>query len=419
MRAGAHDYIMKDNLARLVPAIERELSEAQRRCQQRRLEEQLFHAQKMECVGRLAGGVAHEFNNFLTPVIGYAHLLMNMLPPEDSMRSALGEIEKAATRATDMAHQLLEFSHRRPIEPNPTDLNVLVSDLSKMLRRIVPTNIELIILSNMSFSTVKVDPSQIEQLLMNLTVNACDAMPEGGKLIIETSNLTVDNDNARGFPDLAFGEYAVCKVSDTGIGMRDEIRCQVFEPFFTTKEPGKGTGLGLATCYAIVSQSNGLIRVDSDPGIGTVFEVYLPTIHELADVVTPEQAVDVQTGGDETVLLVEDEPAVRALIGTILRDQGYTVLEASNGEEALRVNAKHANQEIHVLLSDMVMPQMGGLELAEEFADCRPNTRILMMSGYNDEFFRNGYTLNNHAEFLAKPFTPAALTTKIRDLMAE
>ncbi|MGH2542269.1 MAG: ATP-binding protein, partial [Ardenticatenaceae bacterium] len=338
----------------------------------RHAQEQLVHAQKMECVGRLAGGVAHDFNNLLTPIMGYAQLAIMALSSSgnDKMRTNLIEIQKAAERASNLTRQLLAFSRRQINEPKVFGLNTMIVDMDKMLRRLIGEDIELATLPQPDLGMVEIDPGQMEQVLMNLVVNARDAMPTGGKITIETANVTLDAEYARRTPDVTPGEYVALTVSDTGTGMTEEVKAKIFEPFFTTKEDGKGTGLGLATCYGIAKQNGGHIAAYSELGHGTTFKVYLPRIEGEANASAPvRNDAGEMPRGTETVLLVEDEQAVRELGARVLQEQGYAVIEASNGVEALQFVEEHPELQIDLLLTDVVMPQMGGRELSERLRE--------------------------------------------------
>ncbi|BCA54680.1 hypothetical protein W02_18200 [Nitrospira sp. KM1] len=383
----------------------------------RQTEAQLQHSQKMEAVGRLAGGVAHDFNNLLTVIRGYSELLLARLESGDSMRKDVEEVKKAADRATGLTRQLLAFSRRQFIAQKVIDLNALVMNMDGMLRRLMGEDmIELCAELAPQIGGIRADPGQMEQVIMNLAVNARDAMPKGGKLTIETRNVTIGKQPRHEAIGVDPGSYVMLAVRDTGHGMDADTRSHMFEPFFTTKDKGKGTGLGLSTVYGIVKQSNGNIRVESVPGQGTVFRIYFPLIAEDAQVATGPGDIPAPAYGKETILLVEDEPAVRGLVHETLRLHGYTVLEARHGIEALMTVAKH-NGPIHLLLTDVVMPQMSGPEVAEKLQSIRPGTKVLYMSGYPDHpVFEQGGVSKGTA-FLPKPFTPNVLAKKVRDVL--
>ena len=384
---------------------------------QRGLEEQLQQSQKLESIGRLAGGIAHDFNNLLTPIMGYATLGLTQLTPDHPAQGHLEEVKKAAERASNLTHQLLAFSRGQIIEPRVVDLNELVLNMDELLRRLIGEHIEFVTLPAPELNLVKVDPGQIEQVLLNLVINARDAMPQGGKLTVATANICLEEVYARQHPNTAPGQHVTLSVSDNGTGMSQEVKAHVFEPFFTTKELGKGTGLGLATCYGIVKQSGGFIEVDSEVGKGTIFKVYLPkTIDAPALQCAPVEDHRLPRG-TETVLLAEDEPAVRSMIATVLQNQGYTVLQASNGDEALRVAEEYPQKDISLLLTDVVMPQMGGVELASRFSSRHPNSRIIFTSGYSNQPIVTVEGADPGIDFIQKPFMPAALAFKVREVL--
>jgi two-component system, cell cycle sensor histidine kinase and response regulator CckA len=418
MRAGAGDYLMKDNLMRLTPAVERELREAEGRRELRRLEEQFRHAQKMEAIGRLAGGVAHDFNNLLTVIIGYSDLLLSTTTttlPEPT-RSALDEIRKAADRGGELTRQLLIFSRRQTLNPKIVHLNELVANMEKMLRRLIGEDIDLVTLFKPGLNEVVTDEGQFEQVIMNLVVNARDAMPNGGKLTIETANVEVSARRVSADVDLAPGSYVMLAITDSGIGIDAETRSHLFEPFFTTKEAGKGTGLGLATAYGIVRQSGGEIAVYSEPGYGATFRIYLPSAHS-TEAPPPAKTANVsQRSGSETILLLEDDPKVRHLIRQVLAAKGYHVLEAASGEEAIRL-VRNTQEPIHLLLADVVLPEAGGPVVAKQIAAFRPGLRTLFISGYTDETMSRHGILDSATSFLSKPFLPETLAEKVREVL--
>jgi two-component system cell cycle sensor histidine kinase/response regulator CckA len=331
--------------------------------------------------------------------------------------SHVEEIQRAAERASNLTSQLLAFSRRQVAMPKVINLNDLILDLERLLRRLISEDIELVTLPSPDVGPIKVDPSQMEQVLVNLVVNARDAMPSGGKLVIETSTINLGAQFAQRHFGAAPGHYVMLSVSDNGVGMSEEVKAHLFEPFFTTKEVGKGTGLGLATCYGIVKQSGGYIEAVSEPGKGSSIKVYLPSSKEASGSHPGNDQPTPSTGGTETVLLAEDDPLVRSMVANVLTDQGYTVLQASNGDEALRLAQEQGQRRVDLLLTDIVMPQMGGVELARRISDIRPQTKIILTSGYSDEpIFRNG-TLDSKIEFIQKPFIPAALASKVRDVL--
>jgi two-component system, cell cycle sensor histidine kinase and response regulator CckA len=381
----------------------------------KRLEQQLIQSQKMEAVGRLAGGVAHDFNNLLTAISGYNELVLSQLPPGDPRRGHAEEIRRAADRAAGLTQQLLAYSRRQVLEPKVLDLNAVVSSMEKMLRRLIGEDVELATMQQPGLWPVRADPGQLEQVVLNLAVNARDAMPRGGRLQIATGNVAVDAASALSGVALVPGDYAVLTVADNGLGMTPEVKARLFEPFFTTKEKGKGTGLGLSTVYGIVKQSGGYIWVDSEPGRGTAFRVYLPRCHAEPDRLEPPPASpESTTAGSETILLVEDEPEVRNLVEKLLAMQGYTVLVAASPSEALQLCEKE-RRRIDLLLTDVVMPDMSGRELARRLEPSRPEMRVLYMSGYTEDAIGRHGVLDPEIAFLQKPFSPDALARKVRE----
>ena len=382
----------------------------------KRLEQQLRQAQKMEAVGRLAGGVAHDFNNLLTIISGYSDLLLDDPGTLDPQRGYANEIRNASGRAASLTRQLLAFSRQQVLAPRVLDLNAVVTNIEKMLKRLIGEDIELVTVLGESLWPIKADPGQLEQVLLNLVVNARDAMPKGGVLTIETANVQIDSTSAQAHFPLTPGPYVLLTFSDTGIGMDAETQARIFEPFFTTKEKGKGTGLGLAMVYGIVKQSGGYIWVSSEVGKGTTFKIYLPrTEEETAEPGTGRSGLEAQQGR-ETLLLVEDEEAVRALARNVLRKKGYTVLEAGHGEEALKLSEQYLGQ-IDLLVTDVVMPQMSGFELARRLANSRPQIKVLYISGYADNAVWREGGLEPGGAFLQKPFSPEALAGKVREVL--
>jgi PAS domain S-box-containing protein len=383
--------------------------------ERRYLEDQLRLAQKMEAVGRLAGGVAHDFNNMLGVILGYAELLVQRLPPEEPLRSQALEIRRTSERAAALTRQLLAFSRRQVLQPRILDLSLVVSNMEEMLRRLIGEDVHLVTAAEGDLGLVKADPGQIEQVIMNLAVNARDAMPGGGRLTIATANVELDEARAAGRPGVQPGPYVMLSVSDTGGGMDAETLSHLFEPFFTTKEPGRGTGLGLATAYGIVKQSDGHIWVMSEPGHGTSVTIYLPRVEGLVERAPALAGGDALPGGSETILLVEDEDSLRELAHEILGGLGYTVLEAGTGRAALEVAERHPGP-IDLLLTDVIMPGMSGRELAAELLSSRPGARALYMSGYTDDAIIHG-VLEPGLAFLQKPFPLEALARKVREVL--
>ena len=392
---------------------ERKRAEAELRTSQLQLQQ----SQKLEAIGQLAGGVAHDFNNMLTAIIGYTDLSLRRVGLENPIRRNLEETKKAAERAASLVRQLLAFSRKQILEPKVLDLNDVVKDLHKMLKRLIGENITLDTRLDEDLGSVKADPCQVEQIIMNLVVNARDAMPRGGRVTIETTNTTLDANSDLKHVSVKPGEYVMLTVSDTGSGMDQATLGRIFEPFFTTKDLGKGTGLGLSTVYGIVKQSGGNIWVYSEPGMGTVFKVYLPRIDN-SDAPTTDKLGYEATAprGPETILLVEDEDVVRGLTRKILMQAGYNVLDAAGGEEAIRLCRTHAGA-IDLLLTDVVMPGISGKEIADRLLELRPETRILFMSGYTDESIVQHGVLDEGVEFIQKPFTWVGLARKVRDVL--
>ena len=377
-------------------------------------EDQLRQAQKIEAIGQLAGGVAHDFNNLVGVIIGYGDLLAKDLGPRHAGLRRVEQIRKAADRAAALTRQLLAFSRKQVLQPKVLDLNAVVTDFETMLRRLIPEHIQLVTALQEGLGRVKADPSQIEQVIVNLAVNARDAMPEGGRLILETTNVEFDDSYLRTHPGARAGPQVMLAVSDTGHGMDRQTQARIFEPFFTTKEPGKGTGLGLSTVYGIVKQSGGYIMVYSEPGRGSAFKVYLPRVEEEVEAPGREgPAAPPRPAASETVLLAEDEGALRAIIREILEDGGYTVLEGATPDEVLSVAHAHEGP-VQLLLTDVVMPRMSGRELARQVTALRPELKVLYMSGYTDEAVAHDGVLEPGAEFVQKPFTADALLRKVR-----
>jgi PAS domain S-box-containing protein len=380
------------------------------------LEEQLNRAQKMEAIGRLAGGIARDYNNLLTIIIGYSQLLQGTVESNDVNRSYVEEVLKAGERAASLTRQLLAFSRQQVLDPRVLDLNTVVAGMDQMLRRLIGEDIELLTVMGADLGRIKADPGQIEQVIMNLAVNSRDAMPEGGKMILETANVDLDEAYAGKHFPLQPGRYVLLALTDTGCGMGAETKSHIFEPFFTTKEKGKGTGLGLATVYGIVKQSGGYIWVYSEPGQGTTFKIHLPRVEDDVDDFRPAVKRKEQRRGSEVILVVEDENAVRALIRDVLQSLGYKVLEAPNGSEALALAEWHT-EPISLVLTDVVMPGMSGRELVDRLVLLRPKTKVLFMSGYTyDAVFHHG-VVPSGVPFLQKPFTSDALARKVREVL--
>ena len=410
------DEEMKDLRQRI-----RELEDSENRRKEaeealRKSEEQLRQWQRVEAIGRLAGGVAHDFNNLLMTILGCSELLLRDFDPQDPRREEVEEIRRAAQRATSLTHQLLAFGRRQVLQPQVLGLNEIVENMNRMLRRLIGEDIQLLILLSPALWPVKVDPGQMEQVIMNLVVNARDAMPAGGRLTIETANVNLDDAYAQRHISVKPGAYVMLAVTDTGCGMDAQTQSHLFEPFFTTKEKGKGTGLGLSTVYGIIKQSGGNIWAYSEIGKGSSFKVYLPRVEE-ARTAYPQKPIAVSPQeGTETILLVEDEDAVRVMISRILRSKGYKVLEARHGQEAIQICGHHRGP-VHLMVTDVVMPQMSGRELADRLTPLRPEMRLLYMSGYPDNAIVQHGVLDPGTAFLQKPFTLDALEGKVRELL--
>ncbi len=384
--------------------------------ERKQLEEQFHQAQKMEAVGRLAGGVAHDFNNLLTAILGSADLVLETLQGGASEREEIQEIRKAALRAADLTRQLLAFSRQQVIAPTVLNPNAVVADMDKLLRRLLGEDVELRTVLASELGTVKADPNQLEQIVLNLAVNARDAMPSGGKLTVETQNVELDQEYVRGHLSAQPGPYVMLAVSDTGVGMDAATQARIFEPFFTTKAKGKGTGLGLATVYGIVKQSGGWIWVYSEPGQGTTFKVYLPRVTEGVAAAAPSAPAPASVRGTETVLVVEDDESIRKLVQKVLKAHGYTVLVAASGGDAEQVAGQHEGP-IHLLMTDVILPGLNGREVARRLTAARAGIRVLYLSGYTDDAIVHHGVLEPGVAFLQKPFAPAALSRKVREVL--
>jgi len=397
---------------KMVLAVGRDVTERDR------LEDQLRQAQKMEAIGQLAGGIAHDFNNLLTAILGYSEFIGSDEAAGDAARRSATQITRAAERAGGLTRQLLAFSRKQLLQPRVLDLNDVVTDVEKMLGRVIGEHISLETTLEPALGHVKADPGQIEQVILNLAVNARDAMPGGGTLTIETANVELDASYTRQQANLEPGGYVMLAVSDTGEGIDPEVRHRVFDPFFTTKPQGQGTGLGLSTVYGIIAQSDGHVAVYSEPGLGATFKVYLPLVAEPSVAQPIPLSPDTSAAGDETILLVEDEDVVRAIATEILERQGYTVLAAATGEEAIALAQSH-DGPIQLLLTDVVMPKMGGRELATRVAAIRDGIKVLYTSGYTDAAVANHGVLDDGRAFLQKPFTRKVLTRRVREMLDE
>jgi CheY-like chemotaxis protein len=369
----------------------------------------------MEAIGRLAGGVAHDFNNLLSVILGYCDILLGDLQPGEPMRADLESVRRSGQQAADLTRQLLAFSRQQVLALRVLDLNDVVRNADKMLGRLLGEDIELSATCCDGAARVRVDPGQIDQVIMNLAINARDAMPRGGKLTVETSRILLDADYAAANPGVSPGAHVVLAVSDTGVGIAHEVQPRIFEPFFTTKDRGKGTGLGLSTVFGIVQQSGGHVTVYSEPGAGTTFRIYLPESQE-EETVAPAPAEPITLSGTETILLVEDQEQVRQVAREILRRQGYTVLAASDVDEAIRLCARH-ELPIALLLTDVVMPRMSGPELAQQLMKLRPEMKVIFMSGYTEQAVVKHGVLDAAAVYLSKPLVPAVLARRVREVL--
>jgi signal transduction histidine kinase len=416
LKQGATDYILKDRLSRIAVAVRRALEEARERARAHDLEAQLVQSQKMEAIGRLAGGVAHDFNNMLTVINGYSELLLARMEPEDVSRRDIEEIFSAGKRAAGLTRQLLAFSRRQILQPATLDLNSILQGLERLLSRLIGEDLQVQLRLSPFLHLVNADAGQIEQVVVNLVVNARDAMPRGGKIILETLNADLDAAFVAAHPGLRPGPHALLLVTDTGTGMTPEVKAHLFEPFFTTKEQGKGTGLGLSTVLGIVQQCGGSIEASSEPGWGTTFRIYLPRAVKSLAPISPPGAGATEGRGVETVLIAEDMETVRRLTRAVLEGAGYAVLVAKDGTEALQIAEERGNP-IDLLLSDMVMRTMSGPELASLVRRSHPETRVLFMSGYTDRGIVEMEREAHGAAFIQKPFSIDGLRRKVRDVL--
>jgi signal transduction histidine kinase len=416
LKNGAQDYLMKTNLSRLIPAVQRELREAEERKLRRGLEKQIHQLQRFEAIGRLAGGVAHDFNNVLGVITGYSEMLLDKLNSDPKLAALVTEVLKATERGASLTKQLLAFSRQQVLQPRVIDIQEHIKRIEDLLRRVLGEDIRLSVNAGTRAVHLRADPAQLEQVIMNLVVNARDAMPSGGKLTLEISRAHLDADYCKHAPDTHPGHYVCMAVTDTGCGMSADVLSRIFEPFFTTKETGKGTGLGLATVYGIVKQSGGHITVYSEMGHGTTFKVYLPLSEEAAskpEIASLQSAVP---GGTETILLVEDEDSLREVTREYISNKGYTVLVASDADTAVEA-AKRCDKPIDLLLTDVILPGSSGVQLAQRLTADHPRMRVLYVSGYTaDAIVPQGGNGPNFA-FLSKPFSLPALTRKIRSIL--
>jgi signal transduction histidine kinase len=421
MKDGATDYVLKDRLARLGAAIRRSLRELNERAERLKLQQQIIESQKMEVLGHLACGVAHDFNNLLSVIMCTSDLMMLDIKPGDPLARQVEEIQHASLRAKGLTEQLLIFGRKKTVPFEVLDLNEVVDAMNKMLRRLVNENIELSIVPGKHIGRFKADAGKVGQVLMNLVVNARDAMPQAGKLMIGTYNVSLDEKYVAKHSGVAPGDYVMLAVSDTGTGMTDEVKKRLFEAFFTTKAQGKGTGLGLATCQAIVNQCGGHIEVSSEVGQGSTFKIYFPRVDQpltLSSSASPFSAYSLPRG-TEILLLVEDDPSVRQLACLVLENQGYRVLRASSGLEGIRVAQELKDQVIDLVITDVIMPRMGGREMAELIRKGMPRVKLLFTSGYPDDTADDPGFPTPSVAFLAKPYTPAQLARRVRGLLDE
>ena len=423
MHQGATDYVLKQRLGRLVPSVQRALRELDDRAERKRAEEalrqsekQFRQSQKMEAVGRLAGGIAHDFNNLLTVIMGYSQVLLTELGPQHPLRGKIEETLKAGERAATLIRQLLTFSSKQSLDPKILSLNTAVTSLESLLRRLIGEDIQLVSRLDPTNGRLHADQAQLEQVLVNLIVNARDAMPKGGTLTIETAQVELTRSPVYHLTPLPPGPYVRLAVSDTGCGMDRKTQSHIFEPFFTTKGEGKGSGLGLSTVFGIVTQCGGAIDVTSRVGHGTRFDLYFPSVESDILTTVPTQPLGQPQRGTETILLVEDEPSVRTLVRDELRKLGYRVLEAKNGVEACLLATQQAGS-LHLLLTDVVMPGMGGRELAQHLSVIKPDLRTLFISGYMDDVGIMAGQEEGTSSFLQKPFTPEVLARAVRSLL--
>jgi signal transduction histidine kinase len=417
LKNGATDYVLKERLARLAPAVRRAMQEVDERSERHRLEARAIDGQKMEVIGQLAGGVAHDFNNILAVITLCSELMLRDLGADDPLRKLVVQIRHAAERAVGLTRQLLVFSRNETVQPVVLDVNEVVKDMDKMLQRLIGENIAMTVSPGKGAWHVKADPGYVGQVLMNLVINARDAMPNGGKLTIATSNVTHIKNGASPPPDAQPGDFVLLAVSDTGTGMTNAVKAHLFEAFFTTKPKGKGTGLGLTTCQTIARLSGGHIGVRSELGQGTTFNVYFPRVElPLAPALASLHPSPVSRG-TETLLLVEDDSSVRHLARAVLEDQGYQVLSASNGQEALRVARENRGAPVRLVVTDVIMPLMGGKVMAEWLKTSYPDLKILFTSGHTDDAIVKQGVLEPGIAFLPKPYTATALTHKVREML--
>ncbi|MBI2059120.1 MAG: response regulator [Nitrospirae bacterium] len=413
LRKGATDYILKARMERLAPAIQRAMRETRHRGELAHTQRLLLQAQKMEAIGRLAGGLAHDFNNLLTVILGETEIALADPSLPDSLREGLEDARLAADRAGSLTRRLLAFSREQALEPRVLNLNQVVSNIATMIRRLIGEDVLLAVDLDPGLGSIRADPGQMEQAILNLAVNARDAMPNGGQLRLETRNVRLDEAYAAQHPEVKAGDYAMVALTDSGVGMDAETQSHIFEPFFTTKDASKGTGLGLAMVYGFVRQSGGHIYVYSEPGLGTTAKIYLPALGLQKQKDSSAVAVEPAPGGTETVLLAEDDSMVRGFIGAALRSKGYTVLEAADGAEAVQIGSRHAGP-LDLLVLDLVMPHMSGQDVAQRLKSNRPQLRVVFMSGYSSSGANSQRILPAGANYLQKPFSVEDLARIVR-----
>ncbi len=402
-----------DGLLHLVAGLSQQIGQF---FQRRRLEEQLFQSRKMETVGKLAGGIAHEFNSLMTAIIGQSEMLLDDLPRDNALSKNAREIREAADRAAVLTRQLLAYGRKQILQPEALDLNAILAGMEGMFRHLMGGDVDVRIVPGAGLKPVYADAGQVEQVMINMAMNARDAMPRGGKLTLETANVTLDEEKAGLYPDLKPGDYVMLAISDTGTGIAAGVKEHVFEPFFSTKEVGQGTGLGLATCYGIVKQSGGHISLYSEKDRGTTFKIYLPQVSQDGSPRNPARVSEALPRGTETLLLVEDDPALRRMAATLLGRLGYTVLPAADGAEALALFDRHGGA-VDLLFTDVIMPHLGGKDLADRVSEKRPEMKVLFTSAYTENAIIHQGVLNPGVALLQKPFAPSALARKVREIL--
>jgi two-component system cell cycle sensor histidine kinase/response regulator CckA len=417
LQNGATDYVLKDRLGRLVPAVRRALHELEQCAARKRVEEQYIQAQKMEVVGNLAGSVAHDFNNILSVILGYNECILDQLGPDHPCRAYAQEVKLAAQQAVGLTRQLLTFTRKHAFQAVVLNLNDVVSEMENMLKRLFDEDVELTIIAKEDLWLVEADAGYLGQILLNMVVNARDAMPRGGKLTIETSNAKLDEDSAAMLTGPPPGAYVVLTVRDTGVGMTDEVKARMFEPFFTTKPNGKGTGLGLCICQTIVKQCAGHIVFHSRVNHGTTFNVFLPRCQQPAAQLGAPASAGPLPRGTETLLFVEDDPSIRRLSVKVLESLGYEVLSASNGHDGWRAAQQHTGKPIRLAITDVVMPRMGGKAMADWLQASFPDIKILFTSGYPDSTIAHHGVLEAQVELIPKPYTPSVLAHRVREIL--